>query len=79
MSNEERASELVDVLLEIYHSELNKMKAGEGLNASLLREVREFLKQHHIELDPDSTRMQDLKAEHDELDDWRKRRDSTAR
>jgi len=71
MSNDEKAGELVPVLLDIYRSELDKMKAGEGLNASLLREVREFLKQHHIELDASSAPMQELKEQHDEVGEWR--------
>ncbi len=78
-TNEELAGELSSDLLAIYKAKLVAMKADlENVNVSLLREVREFLKQHHIELDAQSATMQDLKRDEDELSSYRNRRGGTA-
>jgi hypothetical protein len=75
MSNEKAAGELVGLLLDIYKTKLDEMKADpDNINASLLREVREFLKQHDIELDANAAPLQDLKDQHDEVTAWRERR-----
>ena len=77
--NEKLAGELSADLLEIYKAKLVAMKADpENVNVSLLREVREFLRMHHIELDANSAPMQDLKTDADELATYRNRRGSTA-
>ena len=76
--NEESAGKLNVTLIDIYKAHLADMKKGGDLNVSLLREVREFLKMHSIELDPNSAPLQELKSDHDELNDYRKRRKGTA-
>jgi len=68
MSNTEKMSEVTDGLVEMYKTALKSMEGGHceecgrsGLpNASLLREIREFLKQHGIALDQKSAPLQDL-------------------
>ncbi len=79
MDNETKAGALTGVLLDIYKAKLDQMKADpDNINASVLREVREFLKQHDIQLDPNGAPMQDLQEDLDEVAAWREKRDRTA-
>jgi len=72
MSNAHTAGDLVTDLLAIYKQAIADMRADPStLNVSLLKEAREFLKQHSIELDANSAPMQDLTTEVNELDTFR--------
>lgn len=74
MNNEKAAGDLSPLLLTIYKQSLKMMKADpETVNVSMLREVREFLKMHHIELDATSAPMKELKNDVDDLQAYRKR------
>lgn len=75
MSNEKLASALTGELLAIYKQQLTEMKSGDGINVSLLKEVREFLKQHSIELTDGEAPLQDLSNDVNELADWKRNRD----
>lgn len=69
MSNAKVLSDVTTELVEIYAEALKAMRGGHceecdrsGLpNASILREIREFLKQHGITLDEKSAPLQDLR------------------
>lgn len=74
MSNEHAAGELTAVLLDIYKERLAEMKADGSVNVSLLKEVREFLKQHDIELDANAAPMQDLTHDVNEIAAWKAKR-----
>ena len=71
MSNAKKMSEVTDGLVEMYKTALKSMEGGHceecgrsGLpNASIMREIREFLKQHGIQLDEKSAPLQDLTEE----------------
>ena len=76
--NEKLAGELSPMLLDIYKAQLAEMKSSGEINVSLLREVREFLRMHHIELDAHSANMQDLETDANELAAYRKRRSGAA-
>lgn len=79
MSASKDAGDLSPLLLDIYKKNLEAMKADpEKVNVSMLREVREFLKMHHIELDASSAPMQELKNDADDLAAYRNRRGSSA-
>jgi hemerythrin len=70
--NEQAAGELHAMLIKIYTDRLKEMAAdSEKMNVSLLKEAREFLKQHDISLDANSAPMQDLSAEVSELETFR--------
>jgi len=78
-ANEKLAGELSADLLHIYQAKLKAMlKDPENVNVSLLREVREFLRMHHIELDANSAPMQELQSDADELASYRNRRTGSA-
>lgn len=77
--NEKAAGEMNAMLIAIYKKRMEDMIADpENMNASLLKEVREFLKQNNIELDPADARMQDLKTDANELAEYRNRRGGAA-
>ena len=78
MSNERLAGDMVGTLLAIYKTQLDEMKASGEVNVSLLKEVREFLKSHGIELDANEAPLQDLKDEHDEVTAWRQARSQSS-
>jgi hemerythrin len=70
--NEQAAGELHAMLIKIYTDRLKEMaQDSDKMNVSLLKEAREFLKQHDISLDANSAPMQDLTAEVSELDTFR--------
>ncbi len=74
MSQEKKAGDLVDELLAIYSSALATMRETGELSVPLLKEIREFTKQHGIELDAQAAPMQDLSENLNELEAWRRRR-----
>jgi hypothetical protein len=77
MTNEEKLGDVMSLLTDILKVRLADMKADpDKMNVSLLKEARELLKQHNIEMDPNSAPMQELKEQHDEIADWRKRHSS---
>lgn len=67
-TNERKAAELTSKLVDLYMEALKQLKdqkaceacGQKAYNASLMREVREFLKQHDIELDARTGAAQDL-------------------
>ena len=74
--NEQAAGELVDLMLPIYKGWLNQ---EDGPTIGQMKEIREFLKQHDIELDPATPELQDLNDDAtDELNKWRNRRAGAA-
>ncbi len=79
-SNEDKLGDVMTLLVDILQLRLQAMKTDpdNATNVSLLKEARELLKQHNIEMDPTSAKMQDLKTDVDELDAYRNRRGSSA-
>lgn len=86
MTNEEKAQALIGNLVELYEDALKQLKTQtacdacgqKSYNASLMREAREFLKQHNIELDPNSAPMQHLETAADDLAQYRRLRGRTS-
>jgi len=74
MNNEEKLGDVMGLLTDILKSRLADMLANpDKMNVSLLKEARELLKQHNIEMDPSNAALQDLKDQHDEIAAYRER------